>query len=250
MQKSSSSDDQNLIDRSAVFTSRLNSLIGDESVAVWADRHGLNPQTLYNLKGKLPGLNLLLQIQSAAGCSLDWLLGLSGDQELPGNNLGMVSKPADTIVAVGQIEGDWSDFVRVPMYAVKASAGHGAFVDQENIKYHLAFRRKFIQVHLQIPHHNLYCVEVDGVSMEPVLRNGHPVLIEPYSGDALREGPYLLRLEGTLLLKNIQRLPGRLRIWSENQTTNAYQAIEINWPAPEGTDFQILGRVRWSDRIF
>jgi phage repressor protein C with HTH and peptisase S24 domain len=237
MQPKNSAEDD---DRAAVFTQRLNSLIGSEPVAAWAERHGLNPQSIYNLKGKMPGLNLLLQIQRGTGCSVDWLLGLTEARS------SIAQKPLD------QVEGDWSEFVRIPLYEAKASAGHGATIaDGDDVKGHIPFRRSFLRDMLRLPPNGLYCVEVRGSSMEPILRNGAPALIQPTNGEVVYEGPYLLRMEGALLLKNLQRLPGgRLRIWSENQTTSAFQPIEVDWPPREGVDLQVFGRVRWSDNIF
>lgn len=243
-----------------VFEDRLKAAIRPEPLKHWCERVGVNHSTLNSAlqRRTVPKAEFLIQISLALGKSLDWLLGLTDE---PARMLSMggsvmvedgprALSPSDG-VSFDADELDWSDFMQVPLYAVRASAGHGAIIDRESVKSHLAFRRDFICNQLQITHNDLFCVEVDGVSMEPVLRHRHPVLIDPHATSIVREGPYLLRLEESLLLKNLQRLPGgRLRIWSENQTTNAYPPIEIAWPAPEGTDISILGRVRWSDIVF
>jgi len=236
---------------SDIFQTRLKAAIAPENLKQWCARVDIPLSTITGAAQRkaVPTGSTLLEVSKATGCSIDWLLGLTDQQHVlaaPSLDVPVIGCHKPSLAAE-----DWSDFVQVPMYAVKASAGHGAFVDQEKVKYHLAFRREFITMELQIAHNKLYCVEVDGISMEPVLRHSHPALIEVFEDQALREGPHLLLLEGALLLKNLQRLPGgRLRIWSENQSTNAYQPIELDWPPRDGVDFKILGRVRWSDRIF
>jgi phage repressor protein C with HTH and peptisase S24 domain len=223
------------------FEDRLKEAIKPEALKHWCERFGVNHSTLNGAfqRKTIPKIEMLVQISAALGKSLEWVLGLTSEDASTGS---ADHAPADD---------DWAEYVRVPLYDVRASAGHGAFIDHEKVGKHLVFRRDFLNNELQISRNGLYCIRVKGVSMEPVLRDGHPVLIDPNDTDVLSEGPHLLRLEGALLLKNLQRLPGgRLRIWSENKSTNAYQPIELDWPPREGVDLQILGRVRWTDSVF
>jgi phage repressor protein C with HTH and peptisase S24 domain len=263
-----------------IFRLRLKEAIAPENLKQWCARTGIPLSTLTGAAQRktVPAGTTLIEIAGAANCSIDWLLGLSEQprRSAPRNadpaqqpaplQLPRVTKehfierrvvntalmtPALLDVKDAKDAKDWSGFVQIPVYAMKAPEEHGAFIDEKNLKYMLAFRSEFIRGQLQVSYNNLYCVEIKGISMEPLLRHGHPALIKPHSSETLREGPYLLRMEGYLMLKHVQRLPGgRLRIWSENQSTSAYQAIEVEWPPAKGVDFQILGRVLWSDRIF
>lgn len=226
-----------------VFRERLLAAIDPEPLYGWAAKNGINKATLNGAMTRraIPKAEMLAQMASASGRSIDWLLGLEPPAEPKREVPPQAKKPDEA----------WTDFMQVPLYEVAASAGHGSQIDGEGVKQYLPFRRDFLRDVLRIPNNGLYCVKVRGNSMEPILRNGHPVLIQPTDGEVLYEGPYLLRLEGALLLKNLQRLPGgRLRIWSENQTTNSFPPIEVDWPPREGVDIQVFGRVRWSDNIF
>ncbi|RXZ32714.1 helix-turn-helix transcriptional regulator [Oxalobacteraceae bacterium CAVE-383] len=258
-----------------IFQSRLKEAISPENLKHWCARVGIPLSTLTGAAQRktVPAGTTLIEIANAANCSIDWLLGLSEQPQarrgvparMPEARPGQLQLPRVTkeqfierrvvntalMTPVARDAKDWSGFVQIPVYAMKAPEEHGAFIDEKNLKYMLAFREEFIRGQLQVSHNNLYCVEIKGISMEPLLRHGHPALIKPHSSETLREGPYLLRMEGYLMLKHVQRLPGgRLRIWSENQSTSAYQALEVEWPPAKGVDFQILGRVLWSDRIF
>lgn len=230
-----------------VFEARLKEAIRPEALKNWCERVGVSLATLNSAfqRKAIPKVELLVQVASVTGRSIDWLIGFSDE-----DRRFHAAQPSAAIVAEGHAQ-NWADFVQVPLYRVKASAGHGAQIDREDVDQYLAFRRDFLHDRLHISGNGLYCVRVTGVSMEPILRDGNPVLIEPTGGEVLAEGPHLLRLEGALLLKNLQRLPGgRLRIWSENHLTNAYQPIEVDWPPREGVDLQVFGRVRWSDNVF
>ncbi|HEY4316017.1 MAG TPA: S24 family peptidase [Herbaspirillum sp.] len=253
-----------------IFRLRLKEAIAPENLKQWCARVGIPLSTLTGAAQRktVPAGTTLIEIANAANCSIDWLLGLSEQprRSMPTRSMEpatlhlprvtkeqfMERRLVNTALMTPSRDGkDWSGFVQIPVYAMKAPEEHGAFIDEKNLKYMLAFRDEFIRGQLQVSHNNLYCVEVKGISMEPLLRHGHPALIKPHSSETLREGPYLLRMEGYLMLKHVQRLPGgRLRIWSENQSTSAYQALEVEWPPAKGVDFQILGRVLWSDRIF
>jgi phage repressor protein C with HTH and peptisase S24 domain len=264
-----------------IFRLRLKEAIAPENLKQWCARVGIPLSTITGAAQRktVPAGTTLIDIANASQCSIDWLLGLSdaARRSGPGSTASAETAPTPRVTKASFINGgavntaeisaetpaaeamapalrdlqDWSGFVQVPVYAMKAPEEHGAFIDEKNLKYTLAFRSEFIRGQLQVSHNNLYCVEIKGTTMEPLLRHGHPALIKPHSSETLREGPYLLRMEGYLMLKHVQRLPGgRLRIWSENQTTSAYQAIEVEWPPAKGVDFQILGRVLWSDRIF
>lgn len=225
-----------------VFKDRFKEAITPEAMRPWCEMHGISYSTLTGAwnRNSIPNVELLAQISIKTRKSIEWLIGLSNDG-------------AETAVpAVSEVDAGWSDFVQIPIYDVHASAGHGSFAPgREQVSKYLAFRHDFLSKELRITKNGLYCVRVRGISMEPILRDGHPALIDPNDTEVLTEGPHFLRLEGALLLKNLQRLPGgRLRIWSENQTTNAFAPIEVDWPAREGVDLQIFGRIRWSDHTF
>lgn len=226
-----------------LFHSRLKETIAPENLKQWCGRTGIPLSTITGAAQRktVPGAATLVDIAKHTGRSVDWLLGLSEGGAAP-----------TAQVTYTDASDDWADFVRIPIYDVQASAGHGSFAPgQEKVWKYLCFRHDFLSKELRITKNHLYCVRVRGVSMEPVLRNGHPVLIDPNDTEILTEGPHFLRLEGALLLKNLQRLPGgRLRIWSENQTSKTYRDIEMDWPARDGVDLHIFGRIRWSDQTF
>lgn len=82
--------------------------------------------------------------------------------------------------------------------------------------------------------------------MEPTLRPGDMMLIVKQGAQPVTDGIYVVRLEGTLLVKRLQRLPGNaLNVSSDNP---AYKPFIID--RKSDGDFAIVGRVIWAGRRF
>lgn len=88
--------------------------------------------------------------------------------------------------------------------------------------------------------------------MEPVLRAGDVILVNRHCATVQHEGVFILVMDGTLLVKRRQSLPGgRIRVSSDNP---AYQALEIDktWLHDETHQVDagatIIGRVVWTGR--
>ena len=90
--------------------------------------------------------------------------------------------------------------------------------------------------------------KVIGRSMEPDLRSRDTTLIDLKDREVLTEGIHILRLDGALLVKKVQRLPGRvLRVSSSNAS---FEPFEIRGNDDADRDFAVLGRVRWAGVTF
>ena len=82
--------------------------------------------------------------------------------------------------------------------------------------------------------------------MEPTLRPGDVILIDRRQAtDVPRDGIYVIRIGDTLLVKRIQRLPGkRVKVKSDNA---AYEPFELDLHQQNG-EIDIIGRVVWAGR--
>ncbi len=143
---------------------------------------------------------------------------------------------------------DKDEFAQVPMYDVAASAGHGALVEDEAIEGMLVFRNDWIRNELRVNPSELYLVTVNGDSMYPTLSPNDIILVHDtsHTGSVPCDGIYLLRLDGSLLVKRLQRRPSnRVKIISDNPS---YEAYEVDADDLTDADFCVLGRVVWSGR--
>lgn len=175
---------------------------------------------------------------SAARVSLQWLA--TGDEPR-----GLYAAPA-VALSPEMVRELPEDYSLVPLYDVSASAGHGAVVESEQVIDYLAFKRDWLRAELNATAVDLYLIEVDGESMEPTLRPGDIILIDRRNaGNVPRDGVYVLRLNGSLLVKRLQRMPGHtVRVSSDN---HAYEPFMLAMDAP-ADDMAIVGRVVWSGR--
>ncbi len=139
---------------------------------------------------------------------------------------------------------DADDYVLVPMLDVGASAGGGALNDREEAESALAFQARWVRQIASGSPNALSVIRVDGDSMLPTLAHGDPILVDTAdAGDRLRDGIYVMRVDGALLVKRLAINPAtrRLTIRSDN---DAYP----DWPDCDPAQIEIIGRVVWVGR--
>ncbi len=111
--------------------------------------------------------------------------------------------------------------VLVPIYDVSAAAGAGAFVEGEQVADHLLVRADWLRelVGYLPSSDKVAIIQVRGDSMEPTLSPGDLILVErrTYTREELTDGIYVVRLEGALLVKRLQFVPGGIALISDNE---------------------------------
>jgi len=128
---------------------------------------------------------------------------------------------------------DWADIPRLPL---GASAGPGALAGTELPIGNLRFSARWLKG-LGLDPAMLSVIEVEGDSMEPILRDGDEILVDR-TPRAMRSGIHVIRLDDVLLVKRLEPGPaGTLRVISDNP---AYPRAE----RPQ-EEVEILGRVVW-----
>lgn len=190
-----------------------------------------------------PSFNAMAGLAKATGVSLEWLA--TGE---PSQGTGYSQQPVvGSEVREGYVADLQNDrYAMIPVYNVQASAGGGSLVENEQVAYSLAFRRDWISRELNATPADLYLINVIGESMEPTLRPGDVILVDrrvPERGPV--DGIHVMRMDDSLLVKRLQRLPGRrLKVSSDN---SAYEPFEVELAALDG-EMSVLGRVVWAGR--
>lgn len=192
------------------------------------------------LSGSMPSADRLVQIAAANEVNIQWLATGEGTRQSGEASPAAVREPPSDAYAY------------LPLYNVRAAAGHGAVVEGEEVIDSLAFKKEWIHNELHANPADLYLLYVHGDSMEPALRAGDVILVNRSCSTVQHDGVFVLVMDGTLLVKRLQSLPGgRIRVSSDNP---AYQPFEIEktWLQPgqqESTDGAgIIGRVVWAGR--
>jgi hypothetical protein len=135
------------------------------------------------------------------------------------------------------------DYMLVPYFDVRASAGHGNTPDSENPENAVAFQTRWVRSITSGSPDALSVIQVEGDSMSPTLSTGDQILVDRADRERLRDGIYVLRVDDVLLVKRLSVSPAtrRLTIVSDNQNYPS-------WPDCDPESVDIIGRVVWAGR--
>lgn len=206
---------------------------GFDSPTAAADHFGWNYSTYAGHENGSRGLKagVAARYAEAFGTSPEWLLyghlGPDGyDDALP--------DPGRHERAPGM--------VKVPVYDVEASAGHGALIHAEEQVDEMAFATGFVRSITASDPASLAIIRVKGDSMEPTMLDGDKVLVDRSKTSLDFDGIYVLRYGQALHVKRVgrHRRRGWVTITSDN---DQYREIEAEY-----SDVDIVGRVLWFGR--
>ena len=129
-----------------------------------------------------------------------------------------------------------SEWVEVPRMDIGASAGPGALPVGESAFDAFRFSRRWL-AEQGLEGAQLSAIQVEGDSMEPLLRDGDEILVDrrplPF-----RDGIHVVRMGDTLMVKRVASAGGgRLSLLSQNL---AYPPVSV-----AAEDVEIIGRVVW-----
>lgn len=242
------------------FISRLLKVIGDESYRSYAQRGEFSDTMLRSyVKDSIPSIEKAAQICAAAKVSDDidfskffsWLcLGIGGNESdflsTPLKTHSEVIEQASTVYSSIPLASDSDDVVWIDSLDVFASAGNG-FINDHALGNKLPFSQNWL-IENGLSGKRLSLIRVSGDSMEPTLFDKETPLVELLPDDYINrliDDVYVLRINGQLLIKRIQRyMNGGFLIKSDNPRYDSYHLKEDNWP----TDFKVIAR--WTGKKF
>jgi phage repressor protein C with HTH and peptisase S24 domain len=216
---------------SELFGARLRELRGDLSRADLALKLGVHVNTIgkFERGDSLPDAYLTSKLCSIGRRSPQWLI--TGTHGFDGT-------PDKDIKAV-----ELGTYIYVPHFDIQASAGNGSFGDVEKVLAMRPFDSGFIRGELGIYHPDIAICQVAGRSAEPRFNAKDIVMIDRRDIDVRTEGLHIVRMDGALFVKLLQRLPGKvLRVSSHNAE---FQPFDISTSDDAERDFDVIGRVRW-----
>jgi hypothetical protein len=130
--------------------------------------------------------------------------------------------------------------VAVPRLALGASAGVGSLDEDERAAGVMAFDAHWLR-HLGVRPQRVSIIRVNGESMAPTLNDGDDIMVDhDDSADRLRDGVYVLRLDGVLMVKRVALGPmrGQFNVLSDNPQYP-------DWHDVDRSLVTIVGRVVW-----
>lgn len=232
--------------KGTTFAERLRIAIGDKSIRQFAIDCGISYGAMhkYFTGTTQPTLDNLVILSKTAGVGIEWLATGQNSPVLTETKLQTVPAASGVLDVHGN-DVDLGEFVFVPRYNVAAAAGYGAWNDDETPMFTVSFRRYWIVNHLKADPTKLSVISVVGDSMEGVL-NDKDIILVNHGDKEPREGIYVLRLDGQLIVKRVQRLPGsELFVTSTNPAYKPFTINLNNIPS----DFDVVGKVVWYGRV-
>jgi phage repressor protein C with HTH and peptisase S24 domain len=141
-------------------------------------------------------------------------------------------------------EAEFGELVPVVRVAVRASAGPGAFPGEEGTRPYFAFEPRWLRALTDAPPAKLSVIRVEGDSMAPTLSSGDDILVDLADGpERLRDGIYVLRVDGALLVKRLAIHPvgRRVTVQSDNPAYGDLPDCGLD-------EIECIGRVIWAGR--
>ena len=86
-------------------------------------------------------------------------------------------------------------------------------------------------------------IDIYGNSMEPELKDGDTVLIDTSRNDILAGSIYAVGIDDTIMVKRIEKHPGKLVLISDNKD---YEPVYLSQNEMESV--RIMGKVVWISR--
>jgi len=130
---------------------------------------------------------------------------------------------------------------------VEASMGYGVTVTNEAQTASYRISRELAR-DLNIQPMSSEIIFARGNSMEPTIIGGDSLLIDRSKVEVYDGKIYCVRIDGQLYAKRLQRIAkDKIKIISDNKD---YEPIIIDFSKNENYDFEVIGEVRWSGRVF
>lgn len=130
------------------------------------------------------------------------------------------------------------DILSIPYYPeVSAAAGSGALVYDENTVKNIQISSAIINIKTG---DKVCFINATGNSMQPVIDDSDLLLVDLSHKDFIDEGIYVIRLENTLLVKRLQKIPNGIILISDNAQ---YSPITLNSDNFNENDVAIIGKV-------
>ena len=139
---------------------------------------------------------------------------------------------------------EFGELVPVARVPVRASAGPGSIPGEEVARPYFAFDPQWLKGITGSPASKLSVIRVEGDSMAPTLSAGDDILVDlADGGDRLRDGIYVLRVDGALLVKRLAIHPvgRRVTVQSDNPAYGDLPDCGLD-------EIDCIGRVIWTGR--
>lgn len=207
----------------------------DLTIFQLSDKIGIPNRTISNYERgeRKPSVEYLTLLYEHLNANPEWLLSGRGEM--------FTDKEKTSLQA--KVSAD--EFTFYQKMNLDAAAGYGAIAEDEEIEDYIAFKKDWANKHISSPKNAIRVLTAKGDSMEPTIKNGDLLLVDISQSEAKSDNIYVLRIDHSLVVKRIQRLPGnKLQVISDNKNYEPY-VVDLS---DESQETVIIGKVLWYGR--
>ena len=192
----------------------------------------------YERGERKPSVDYLILLAEKLQANPEWLILGKGEMFIDAEKSSQLNIPKQV---------DLANYRFIPYYDLKAAAGDGSIIDDDNIKDYIAFTKEWLSKNIPASFNNLIILIAKGDSMDPTIKDGDLLIVDTTIKDSIKnDGIYIIRMDDYLVVKRLQRLhESKLAIMSDNPRYKSYE-IDLNEDANTG----IVGQVVWFGRQF
>ncbi len=200
-----------------------------ESQAKMAEKIGYHKQSITNYKdGRTrPGQDFMQAVADYFGYGLIQILNI-GQRYQNGEPISLEEE--DNIMEQFQI---------VPMVRARPEGGTSSLEVEGEIDKYYSFRKDFL--FRRGSPNSMVMMRVKGDSMHPYISNGDVILVDQSQNHPHDGIMCLVRIDDDIVVKWIQRKPGKIILKSEN---DLWEDMEID-KGDESINFEVIGKVIW-----
>lgn len=193
--------------------------------------------------GSKATFEVIANLARAAEVSLDWIA--TGEGGVRRGSSGSAPPSAMSNEQLSDAQGspeNSSEFVFIPRYSVKGGVNNRSDIGMSTAA--IAFRHRWIEHYLNADPQQLRVLSVRGEPMETVDEDRDFILIN-LASRSVSGGMYALSIDGELVVRHTQRLPGG--ILEVRGAGDTYPSFTVSLSdMPDG--FSVIGRVVWIGR--
>ena len=175
-------------------------------------------------KGTVPE-KWILELYRKYGVNPDWI-------ETGKGKIFIVERDGSAIVP---------EYKSVPYVKARLCAGDGSFEVDETIRDYAMFRTDWLSRKGSAS--LMVLIDIYGNSMEPELKHKDTVMVDTSQKDILAGSIYAVGIDDTIMVKRIEKHPGKLVLRSDNKD---YEPVYLS--PNEMDSFRIIGKVVWISR--
>ena len=183
------------------------------------------------------------------GAPAQWILTLCRKRGLSplwietGRGPRLLGRGPDPVFESGSGDADrHREVVMVPLVRARVSGGPGSLETGDDAEDYLPFLYGELKRRGRVSAMRL--MRVTGDSMAPTLMDGDVVLVDTEAVEPVSGRIYAVRIDDEIVVKRMDRKPGRLVLLSDNSPL--YPPVEVE--PGRGVDVAVIGKVAWVGR--